>query len=175
MRTIRHIAGTAIGFAMAAGFTGAILALVLGLASTQIPALVSFGTELRCLAGIPAEGSACAASMIRAANEGRLQAEEALAEQNLVFTQGDAIKDGINLVVGTIYRDAGNRTGVIRSFCWAIVDSGGLDPRVGLAVRDAQGQVTALDPGPDDLTLLDVAPSEIQAARDACPWPGGTH
>jgi hypothetical protein len=66
-----------------------------------------------------------------------------------------------------------NRTGLQRSFCWAIIDEGGLDPRVGLAVREASGQVSILPLSDDDIALMELEPGEAADAHASCPWPGG--
>ena len=74
-----------------------------------------------------------------------------------------------------IYQNAVARSGIIRSFCWAIIDSSGLDPRVGLAVRDGNGQIEAINLSASERDQLDVSPSDIDAARQTCPWPGGVN
>lgn len=177
MTAIRHGIGTAIGVAMITGFTGLILALVLSLASEQMPALKNMGAELRCLAGVPAEDSACVRRKIAALNDQRraLEAEkqrlgDVIAAQSFVFTQGDKLADRVNLVVGSLYENAEARAGLIRSFCWAIVDNGGLDPRVGLAVMRGDGRIEMLEAGPADLALLGLSARDVDAARAACPF-----
>lgn len=202
MTAIKRALGTAIGFMMVMTFTVTIAAIVLSLAVPDKTALREFWEEVRCISGYPVAGTQCAQDAIRraddavaaakkrradaeaaqraaeegqrAAEEAQLAAEDALARGDLDFAQGPALKDGISLVVGTIYLDVTNRTGLVRSFCWAIIDSGGLDPRVGLAVRDASGRVSVLALGDDDLALLELEASEAARAHTACPWPKGT-
>ncbi|UWQ19059.1 hypothetical protein [Jannaschia sp. M317] len=187
MTAIKRILGTAIGFVMVLAFTGTITAIVFSLAVPDKTALREFWEEVRCIAGYPVAGSQCAQDTIRraddavaAANQRRAEAEEAqraaedaLARGDLEFAQGPALKDGVSLVVGTIYLDATNRTGLVRSFCWAIIDEGGLDPRVGLAIRDASGRVRVLPLSDDDIALMELQPVEAAAAHASCPWPGG--
>ncbi len=188
MKTIKTALGTAIGFLMVLAFTGTITAIVVSLALPDKTILRNVWEELRCIAGYPEAGSDCvldaigrAQDAVAAANQRRAEAEaaqraaeDALARGDLEFIQGPAMKDGVSLVVGTIYLDVTNRTGLVRSFCWAVVDNPGLDPRVGLAVRDASGQITVLPLTTDDLTLLDTDAAEASAALVSCPWPGGT-
>lgn len=194
MKTIKTAFGTAIGFLMVLAFTGTIAAIVFSLAVPDKTAIREFWEEARCIAGYPVSGSQCAQDAIRraddavaAANQRRAEAEEALraaedaqraaedalARGDLEFTQGPALKDGVSLVVGTIYLDVASRTGLQRSFCWAIIDEGGLDPRVGLAIREASGQVSILPLSDDDIALMELEPGEAAAAHASCPWPGG--
>lgn len=187
MTAIKTALGTAIGFLMVLAFTGTITAIVVSLALPDKTLLRNVWEDVRCLVGYPAIDSDCVLEAIRraqdaveAANQLREEAEaaqraaeDALALGDLEFTQGPALKDGISLVVGTIYLDVTNRTGLVRSFCWAIIDSGGLDPRVGLAVRDASGQVNVFVLSDDDLALLEMDAREAAGAYSACPWPGG--
>jgi hypothetical protein len=188
MIAIKRMLGTAIGFVMVLVFTGAIAALVLSLALPNKAILKDAIEDLRCLAGYPSAGSTCAQDQIRqadaataaanrqraAAEAARQAAEDALVSGDLEFAQGPELKYGVSLVVGTIYQDAVTQSGLVRSFCWAIVDSGGLDPRVGVATRDATGAVTVLDLSDADLALLELDASEVSAALASCPWPGGT-
>lgn len=97
---------------------------------------------------------------------------DVIAAQSFVFSQGDELKDGVNLVVGTLYADATGQTGLIRSFCWAIIDNGGLDPRLGLAVLHSDGRIEVVAVRADDLALLEMNASDINAARSSCPFPG---
>lgn len=201
MKTIKTVFGTAIGFLMVLAFTGTIAAIVFSLAVPDKTAIREFWEEVRCIAGYPVAGSQCAQDAIRraddavdaanrrraeaeaaqraaeeaqrAAEEAQRVAEDALARGDLEFTQGPALKDGVSLVVGTIYLDVASRTGLQRSFCWAIIDEGGLDPRVGLAIRDASGQVSVLPLGHDDIALMELEPAEAATAHASCPWPGG--
>lgn len=188
MTAIKTLFGTIIGFLMVVAFTGSIAATVISLAMPDKTALKAAWAELRCLAGYPIAGSDCVQDIVRAANAARSEAdrardlaedarkaaEDALAKGNLKFEQGPAIKTGVSLVVGTIYLDVAAQSGLVRSFCWAIVDEGGLDPRVGLAVRGADGQIAVLPLSQDNLELLEMDAADLSAALAACPWPGGT-
>lgn len=178
MIPIRNFIGTAIGVTMIVGFAALILALVLSLASGQFPALKKIGAEARCIAGFPENVSPCMMRMIaglhdqrRALDEERQRLGDVIAAQSFVFTQGDELRDGLNLVVGTLYEDADAQTGLIRSFCWVIVDHGGLDPRVGLAVMRDDGRIEELAPDAQQRALLDLSAREVDAARAACPFP----
>lgn len=178
MIPIRNFIGTAIGVTMIVGFAALILALVLSLASGQFPALRKIGAEVRCIAGIPADGSRCMMDRIaalnaqrRALDEERQRLGDVIAAQSFVFTQGEELRDGLNLVVGTLYEDADAQTGLIRSFCWVIVDNSGLDPRVGLAVMREDGRIEELAPDAQQRAQLALSTPEIDAARAACPFP----
>jgi hypothetical protein len=178
MSRIKEALGTVIGVAMVVAFTAFIVALVLSLTSEQLPVIKNIGSELRCLLGIPAADSPCVAETIDALNEQRRVLEEererlddVMAGQSFVFTQGKHLKDRVSLVVGTLYMDAAAQTGLIRSFCWIIVDNGGLDPRVGLAVMHGDGRIEELQASPSDLGLLDMSAHDVEAARGACPFP----
>ncbi|MEO0697851.1 MAG: hypothetical protein AAFY84_17350 [Pseudomonadota bacterium] len=124
MSAIKRMIGTAIGFAMVLAFTAGIVTLVLSLASEQLPGIKTIGAELRCIAGFPEAGSECVAQELAVLeNERSALAEErerlgdVIAAQDFVFSQGDELKDGVNLVVGTLYANAARQTGLIRSFC----------------------------------------------------------
>lgn len=178
MTTIKGTLGTLIGVAMVVAFTALILVLVLSLASEQLPGIKTFGSELRCLLGVPDADSDCIKRQITALNEQRLILEEerkrlvdVAARQEFVFTQGDQLKDGVTLIVGTLYQDAAAQTGLIRSFCWIIVDSGGLDPQVEVAVMHGDGRIEVRQANPADVALLDMSARDVDAARDACPFP----
>ncbi len=178
MKLIRNSVSALTGGA----FVATTVALGLLILNTQLSIPDEWIATTRCALGVPAKDSACVADAIKAADDARFAAnaarqlaEDALAGQNLVFTQGDPIKDGVSVVVGTIYQNAAARSGIIRSFCWAIIDSSGLDPRVGLAVRDGNGQIEAIDLSASDRDQLDVSLSDIDAARQNCPWPGGVN
>ena len=179
MKMAKDMIGTAIGVAMIVSFTSLIFALVLSLASEQMPALKTIGTEIRCLVGVPDENSTCVRKRIAALDSQRraLEAErqqlvDVIAAQDFVFTQGDWLRGGVSLVVGTLYEDAEARSRPIRSFCWAVVDRPGLDPRVGLAVMERDGRVQATPVGSAERLLLGVSAHEVEAARAACPFPG---
>ena len=178
MTRIKEALGTVIGVAMVIAFTAFIVALVLSLTSEQQPAIKNFGTELRCLLGIPKADSPCVTEKIDALNEQRRVLEEerdrlndVMAGQSFVFTQGKHLKDRVSLVVGTLYMDAAAQTGLIRSFCWIIVDNGGLDPQVGLGVMHGDGRIEELQASPSDLSMLGMSARDVDAARDACPFP----
>jgi hypothetical protein len=178
MNKIKHVIGTAIGVAMVVAFAAFILALVLSLASEQLPAIKTIWTDVRCLAGFPEINSACVREQLAELRLQRLGLEEErerilgiIGAQRLVFTQGKQLKDGISLVVGTLYQDGAAQAGLLRSFCWAIVDNPGLDPRVGLAVKHADGRIKDADIGAAELALLGISGRAASAARAACPFP----
>lgn len=178
MNTIKSGLGTAIGVAMVIAFTAFILAMVLSLASEQLPAIRTAGAELRCLLGVPEANSTCVINKMAALEEQRRATKierkrfmDVMAEQNLVLTQGKKINDRIYLLVGTLYEDTATRTGVIRSFCWASLDIAGIDTRFGLAVMYGDGRITELKPDPADLALLEMSARDVDDARAACPFP----
>ncbi|MEM6890136.1 MAG: hypothetical protein AAF636_18675 [Pseudomonadota bacterium] len=161
------------------GFFFMIAALSWLILEPHLPFLGETRDTLRCVAGIPAADSDCVQSILdeleadRADIERQKEAlESAIAAQSFVFTQGEELKDHISLVVGTLYQDAAAQTGFLRAYCWAVIDNQGLDPRVGLAIREADGRVTALPLSVADLSLLDMQTSDIEAAREACPFEG---
>lgn len=174
MHAIKNSLSTILG----AAFVAATVLLGLLILSAQLPGGQMAINQLRCLAGIPETGSACVQDVLRDARTAQSQAEDAqkqllnaLQGQNLVFVQGPKISDGASLVVGTIYRDVANQSGALRSFCWAIFDHGGLDPRVGLATREADGRITSLPIAPKDEALLKLGAAELAKVGRGCPWP----
>lgn len=178
MKAIKNIIGTAIGVTMITGFAALILALVLSLASGQFPALASIGDEVRCLAGLPKDGSACMMRKIAALDDQRRALEEerkrlgdVIAAQSFVFSKGETLRDGLSIAAGTLYEDAASQTGLIRSFCWVIVDNEGLDPRIGLAVMQSDGRIEEITPDPRRLAIIDMSARDADAARAACPFP----
>lgn len=80
MKKFNNGIGTAIGFLMVTVFTGGIAALVLDLATEDLPAIGKIGGELRCMAGIPAEDSACVGDKLRALEKERDAAGKAKDE-----------------------------------------------------------------------------------------------
>jgi len=76
MKELGQITGTAIGVAMVGAFATGIGALVLGLASEQLPALKTIGSEIRCLVGVPAQGSTCVSDQINALDDQRRLIEQ---------------------------------------------------------------------------------------------------
>jgi hypothetical protein len=176
--TINRTIGTIIGVAMVVAFTALIVALVLSLASDQFPGIKTIGSEVRCLLGVPEAGSECVARQMadlselrRALEDERKRLVDVDAAQEFVFTQGDRVKDRVTLVVGTLYRDAAAQTGLIRSFCWIIVDNEGLDPRVEVAVLNGDGRTEERQASLADLALLEMSERDVDAARAACPFP----
>lgn len=159
-------------------FVVSTLALGLLILSAQLPGGSQLVAEIRCLIGLPKGGSSCvhdaiadARTATELAERARERAEEALRGGSIVFEQGESLGDGVSVVVGTIYADAATRTGIARSFCYAIHDHEGLDPRVALAERDAGGTVLPLPVSAYDQALLRVDTGSIEEARRSCPWP----
>jgi hypothetical protein len=107
----------------------------------------------------------------RVLEDERQQLVEAIAAQSLVFSQGEQLKDGFSLVTGTLYQDVAARAGLVRSFCWVVIDQPGLDPRVGLATLHGDGWIEPLNVGPADRGVLGLSVSDVDAARAACPFP----
>lgn len=90
-------------------------------------------------------------------------------DQELVFVSGGA-HGGKTLVAGALYADAASKTGLIRAWCYAITDVGGLDPRVALARMEKDGAVTAIAVSPADLSAYSWSEADVVAARALCPW-----
>lgn len=107
-----------------------------------------------------------------AAKKAHEAAEQAAAGQDMVFESGGAHK-GKTLVVGALYRDSGTRTGLLRAYCWAIEDRGGLDPRVPVARMEADGRIVMLPPDQAQMLAFGWDASDLDAARALCPWTGG--
>lgn len=178
MTSIKNTFGIAIGVVMVASFAAALIALVLSLASTQMPGINSAASELRCWAGVPQQGSTCMLNELaelrdekQHLREEREKLSDMVAAQSFVFSEGEKLKDGHSLVVGTLYEDANARTGLIRSFCWVIIDKGGLDPRVGLAVMEKDGTVHPIYATDQSRAVLNM-PLDVQMdATMRCPFP----
>ncbi|MEO1324299.1 MAG: hypothetical protein AAFV59_14965, partial [Pseudomonadota bacterium] len=145
MNALKRMTGAVVGTACAYTFAAGVAGTVFVLLSSSVPAIENLTTELRCAAGVPPKGAQCVEDEIAAAKSAQAAAEDAIAAQNFVFEPGPHFDGGMSVVVGTIYRNAASRTGPIRSFCWAIVDRGGLDPRIGLAIKEPGGAVKPLD------------------------------
>lgn len=178
MKTIKTFLGTVLGFAMVVTFTMGVSALVLSLAAEQFPEVTSIKATLRCIAGVPDDDSQCVSDLVatlrlerEAIERERQQLSDDIAKQNFVFVEGEKLRDSVSLVVGTLYQDASQQTGLIRSFCWVIVDSGGLDPRVGIAIKHSDGRVEDVALDRADLALLQLNAQDVDAARAACPFP----
>lgn len=174
MKSLRTLLNTIFG----AAFFCIIAALAWLILERHLPVLGHVTDTLRCTAGVPAADSACVQDMIADLDAARLDIarqrdalDASIAAQSFVFTQGAELADHISLVVGTLYDDARAQAGFLRAYCWAVVDHQGLDPRVGLAIREADGTVSALPLTSDDLTLLEMSRGDVDAARAACPFP----
>lgn len=179
METVKHGLGTLVGVMIVILFTTGIIALVLSLASEQMPGLKSMAGELRCAMGVAAPDSDCWAERLDeldaerdALRKEQERLDQVIAAQDFVFIQGGSLKSGVSLVVGALYADATRQTGLIRAFCWAIIDEGGLDPRVGLAVLHSDGRIVKVPLKADDRSQLGLSLADIHAARRACPFPG---
>lgn len=174
MTPIRFVANTLAG----AAFVLAIAALSLLILKEEIPALQTALSDVRCFVGMPEQGSSCVRDQLDALKREREAVEEErerlatmVGAQDFVFVEGDDLPDGGKLVVGTLYEDAAARTGLIRSFCWAIFDRGGLDPRIGLSIMQADGTVQPVSLRDTDLIVLKLARSDLAAVRAMCPFP----
>jgi len=184
-RFIGHVIGAQIGTVMSVGFGAGLIALTLAMISPDFPIIRETFVSARCVAGFPSQDTTCFNDQIAAEREARRLAEAAqrmaetelrvardsAAGQDLVFVQGEQIKDRISLVVGTIYRDDAGRSVAVRSFCYANLDHGGLDPRVLLSVRDEQGNISPVPITNDHLVMLDATRIDLELARAACVFP----
>lgn len=108
-------------------------------------------------------------AQLDAAKKAKDDAERAAAGQDMVFVSGGA-HNGKTLVVGVLYRDAAKRTGLLRAYCWAIRDEGGLDPRVALARQEADGRIVVLPPDPMQMADFQWTETDLVQARALCPW-----
>lgn len=160
-----------------------------------IPPGDPFWNDARCVLGIPAqsdikcvqdeqrrlrveietvtrrgqEAQAKLAADLQAATKAREAAEQAAAGQDMVFVSGGAHK-GMTLVVGALYRDSAARSGLLRAYCWAIEDQGGLDPRVALARMEADGTIVPLPPDQAQMASFQWDANDLDTARTLCPW-----
>lgn len=174
MKAVRTLANLFSGLA----FVLTMLLMVLLIMATRFPQVNDGIEELRCWIGIPAAGSTCVSDILQAADDAfidlqrdRDDALAALSGQNLVFSQGAEIKDRLSVIVGTIYREDGGASVPVRSFCYANLDHGGLDPRVGLLVQEADGSLTTLPITLEDLERIDATVEDVDAAKAACEFP----
>lgn len=106
---------------------------------------------------------------IAAQTKAKDAAERAAAGHDMVFESGDAHK-GKTLVVGALFTDSARRVGLLRAYCWAIEDRGGLDPRVPLARREADGSIVALPLDAGEMAKFQWDAADLEAARHLCPW-----
>lgn len=153
-----------------------------------IPPNDPFWTDARCALGIPTQqdikciqievdaviqrGQEMEAKLnadIEAQKSAKDAAERAAAGNDMVFESGDA-HNGKTLVVGALYSDSAARSGLLVAYCWAIEDQGGLDPRVPLARRDANGSIVALPIDAAGMAQFKWTPADLEAARNLCPW-----
>ncbi|MEO1221798.1 MAG: hypothetical protein AAFY42_10680 [Pseudomonadota bacterium] len=173
MKALRTLLNTVLGLA----FFAIIAALAWLILEPHVPELRTARDTLRCAIGMPAANSLCVQDMLADLDAARADVtrqrdalDATIAAQSFVFTQGEELADHISLVVGTLYEDASTQTGFLRAYCWAVIDNHGLDPRVGLAIREADGRTTSLPLSLSDLALLDMPLSDAESARAACPF-----
>lgn len=185
IRYFGHILSAYLGAMMASAFGLGLIALTLAMITPDFPIIREAFASARCFAGVPAEDSPCFDDQIEVERQARLEAERArrVAEaalraaqdassgQDLVFVQGDQIADRISLVVGTIYRDENGQAKIVRAFCYANLDHGGLDPRVLLSVMDERGFVSTMPITNGDLVMLEITRADLDEARAQCAFP----
>lgn len=198
--SVSRIGLSSAGNALLAGMASAVAVAGIGLTAlyllenvTETPAI----RDLQCLVGI--ERSDCPRQMAEldglradhdqlltrnreavaelAAERARLAAMrqhiahlEGAISGEMVFAEGPPVA-GLTVIVGTIYRDHAARSQVVRSLCWAIQDSVGLDPRLTLAEMDGSGAVRAIPVDAFDRSAMNVTEADVVTARTACPWP----
>lgn len=153
-----------------------------------IPPNDPFWTDARCALGLPTQqdvkciqveidaaiqrGKAIEAKLnadIQAQIIAKEAAERAAAGNDMVFESGDA-HNGKTLVVGALYSDSATRAGLLVAYCWAIEDQGGLDPRVPLARREADGRIVPLPMDAAGMAHFKWTAEDLEAARNLCPW-----
>lgn len=153
-----------------------------------IPPNDPFWTDARCALGLPTQqdikciqieidaaiqrGKEIEAKLnadIAAQTAAKDAAERAAAGNDMVFESGDA-HNGKTLVVGALYSDSAARTGLLVAYCWAIEDRGGLDPRVPLARRQADGRIVPLPVDAAGMANFNWNAADLETARNLCPW-----
>lgn len=196
MKTIMKYLGRATFMVSLAAITAGVFGLVAyAVAHKFIPPNDPFWTDARCALGLPSQSDVkCVQDeqarltreietvtrrgreietalgvQLDAAKKAKDDAERAAAGQDMVFVSGGA-HNGKTLVVGVLYRDAAKRTGLLRAYCWAIRDEGGLDPRVALARQEADGRIVVLPPDPVQMADFQWTETDLVQARALCPW-----
>lgn len=115
----------------------------------------------------------CVKDRIAAAVGALKSRNDALADAlrgQMVFEEGPDISN-VTVVTGSIYQDHATRKGLVRAICWAIQDASGLDPRLTLAVMEADGAVRQVQIDAYEQALIGIDDTTIATARTACPWP----
>lgn len=188
--------GAGVGMITAYAFFIGIAALILVMIAKDMPIIAGLFDRIACASGLVDAHASCVQETIAAAKAAREEAEAKrrdaedarqaalttkaefetiLATQAFHFEEGQTFSVGgrFTVVVGTMYRDAKAKTGVLQSFCWLTMDRSGLDPRIGVAMRRADGVEESLAVEPKDLAAHGIDPGVIPDARAACPWPRG--
>ena len=130
--------------------------------------------QLICTAGLTDLATHdCVSDKIASAVDELQAAHDALAGAlggRMIFTEGPSIAN-VTVITGSIYRDDAARTGLVRSSCWAILDQGGLDPRLAVAEFEPGQGVRAIDVDAFDQAAISVDDRTVAEARAKCPWP----
>jgi hypothetical protein len=196
MKTLMKYLGRTTFLVSLSAITASVFGLVAyAVAHKFIPPHDPFWADARCALGLPAQSDvkcvqeaqrrlereietvtlrgkeieAKLAADLDSATKAREDAERAAAGQDMVFVSGGA-HNGKTLVVGALYRDTAARSGLLRAYCWAIRDEGGLDPRVALARQEADGRIVVLPPDPAQMTDFQWTETDLVQARALCPW-----
>ena len=144
----------------------------------HVPALAVVEDNLRCVAGVPAADSDCVQSLLADLRDQKAEIEaerdeiaDMFTRSERVYEQGEVLRDGLYVAVGTIYDDPDAKTGMRHASCHAVLDLVGYDPRVLLATLGEDGLIVAVPVSTEDALKLELSPSEIVDARAACPFP----
>lgn len=159
-------AGMALAFTVVGGVTVALIA------EKMFPP--GMRDQLLCTADlVEFAGQACVDDKIAQAVDTLQASNDALAgalNGQMVFEEGPAV-GSVAVITGAIYREHTTRTGLVQAICWAIHDQGGLDPRLTLAVMEANGSVRPLQVDAFERAAVNIDDRTIADSRAACPWP----
>lgn len=197
MKTIKKNIGAGIGLALAYGFSGLIILLVLAVLSLQVPVLASLLEELRCVAGVPAADSACVQDKIKALEAERARLEEErdkLAAEKAAYEERQAELEALSRRIQnfTLFEQHDLPSGKVMT---GVRFSSLLEPEVWstawcyLSVSGSRGALQQrldlgdLDPGEDVQNALitraireelGLTEADIAEALEACVWPKGS-
>ncbi len=195
MRKMSGAFGLTIGFAMVCAFMAVVVALILFLAARQIPELSSGMEDIRCVLGIPAQGSPCVRDEIEALTKARsnIEAERNALARKIEETEKrraelEALNNSVenyslfeseNLSFGSVTTGV-KFTSVLEpeiwssAWCYLSIDTGGAaSTRIDLG-RKTRGQaISHAEITGAILRDTGLTPTQIAQAREACAWPDG--
>ncbi|QEW21468.1 hypothetical protein LA6_003679 [Marinibacterium anthonyi] len=192
MKALKGMFGTAIGFAMAAAFSAGIIALVLSLAAEQLPGLKALGTQLRCIAGIPAEGSACVAEKFAALEAAHRAVEAERDDLVRQATEYEARRKELEALNGLVENYSQFQTETLRfgkvstgirfasvlkpevwseAWCYLDRDVRGLRRQITLGNQTSGEAVRWTRVSPAQLSDADLTRAQLDQAKAACHFP----